>query len=900
MRLYHAFSLASANALLPIAVLFFAQGFFPHKPFLPGLAEYHGAHNRPPPEAPFNKVIFMVVDALRSDFVFSHGSGFKFIHQLVNEGAALPFTAHASSPTVTMPRVKALTTGSIPSFLDAILNLAEGDESSTLAHQDTWLAQMLAKQDSKLVMYGDDTWLKLFPGMFSRADGTTSFFVSDFTEVDNNVTRHISHEMGQNDWNAMIMHYLGLDHIGHKAGPKSPNMLPKQSEMDGIVQQIYTAMEKNTHLQSALMIVCGDHGMNDAGNHGGSSPGETSTGLVFISPKFAQITNGSSCPTDPNHSYEFYHSIEQSDIVPTLAGLLGFPVPKNNLGVFIPDMLEFWENDSDKVWLLLENARQILHLIEATGSSPSFERRPSKPSCPDSSTDLQQLGRDWQEISELLEASSRDSSSDNGKLLSALAKFTKRGQRFLSGAASNYDMFKITLGMILALGSVSLALMACFPVMRKPTTSVFVFLGTTVAYSVMMFASSYVEEEHHFWYWAASAWLVYVSRKTSRKLNTTTRNPSANFVPIIAGLRIARRWNQTGQKFAGEPDIARTFLPKHTELLWVLAIATYVNIIYRHSRRRRRQLSAFPAEPYLTITLGYLALWFKAAYTVAEAPELLWGLPHFVPDLLANTPLLLLARTVFLGILVSLVVGWKCSPSQSAAAAHDFPDVFHDLLSLFLLTQSRVTNVPLFLIFDKQLHFLRSAHLSALDITITSILFQHVSFFALGNSNSISSIDLSNAYNGVGGYNVGLVGFLTFVSNWAGPLWWTSATVLLLLQHDSTRRDESQVKVSSPPPPSETSEPDRIHPTASKPRNSSLVNHLLCLTLFTTTTTLFVMAACTALRTHLFIWTVFSPKYLFTMAWTIGQHLAVNVLFGTLLFWCGDVTGLAGGECART
>ena len=163
----------------------------------------------------------------------------------------------------------------------------------------------------------------------------------------------------------MIMHYLGLDHIGHKAGPKrwdfqvyldgqgaeylisgsnSPNMLPKQSEMDGIVQQIYTAMEKNTHLQSALMIVCGDHGMNDAGNHGGSSPGETSTGLVFISPKFAQITNGSSCPTDPNHSYEFYHSIEQSDIVPTLAGLLGFPVPKNNLGVFIPDMLEFWEN----------------------------------------------------------------------------------------------------------------------------------------------------------------------------------------------------------------------------------------------------------------------------------------------------------------------------------------------------------------------------------------------------------------------------------------------------------------------------------------------------------------------------------------------------------------------------
>jgi ethanolaminephosphotransferase len=38
--------------------------------------------------------------------------------------------------------------------------------------------------------------------------------------VDNNVTRHVPEELGNNDWNAMILHYLGLDHIGHKAGPK--------------------------------------------------------------------------------------------------------------------------------------------------------------------------------------------------------------------------------------------------------------------------------------------------------------------------------------------------------------------------------------------------------------------------------------------------------------------------------------------------------------------------------------------------------------------------------------------------------------------------------------------------------------------------------------------------------
>lgn len=77
-----------------------------------------------------------------------------------------------------MPRVKAITTGSIPSFLDVILNFAESDTTSTLATQDTWLAQLKAKQNGKLVMHGDDTWLKLFPDFFERADGTSSFFVS--------------------------------------------------------------------------------------------------------------------------------------------------------------------------------------------------------------------------------------------------------------------------------------------------------------------------------------------------------------------------------------------------------------------------------------------------------------------------------------------------------------------------------------------------------------------------------------------------------------------------------------------------------------------------------------------------------------------------------------------------
>lgn len=57
--------LTVANLLILIAILTFASGFFPYKPFLPGTATFEDVGVDQVPEAPFNKVVFMVVDALR-------------------------------------------------------------------------------------------------------------------------------------------------------------------------------------------------------------------------------------------------------------------------------------------------------------------------------------------------------------------------------------------------------------------------------------------------------------------------------------------------------------------------------------------------------------------------------------------------------------------------------------------------------------------------------------------------------------------------------------------------------------------------------------------------------------------------------------------------------------------
>ncbi len=45
------------------------------------------------------------------------------------------------------------------------------------------LTDASSRQDALLLW--DDTWMRLFPGHFTEADGTTSFFVTDYTEVCN-------------------------------------------------------------------------------------------------------------------------------------------------------------------------------------------------------------------------------------------------------------------------------------------------------------------------------------------------------------------------------------------------------------------------------------------------------------------------------------------------------------------------------------------------------------------------------------------------------------------------------------------------------------------------------------------------------------------------------------------
>ncbi|KAJ5663738.1 GPI ethanolamine phosphate transferase 2 [Penicillium longicatenatum] len=848
-----------ANLLVPLGILTFSTGFFPYKPLLPGLAIFDETDFDVSPV--FDKVIFMVVDALRSDFVYSNDSEFLFTQSLIRAGAVLPFTAHASSPTVTMPRLKAMTTGSVPSFLDVILNIAESDTTSTLAYQDTWLAQLRARGD-RLVMYGDDTWLKLFPGMFERSDGTTSFFVSDFVEVDQNVTRHVPTELAESDWSALVMHYLGLDHIGHKAGPRSPFMASKQQEMDAVVKNIYTAMQQEPHLQSTLFVLCGDHGMNDAGNHGGSSVGETSPALLFLSPKFEAMGHTLESPVEASDDFQYYRSVEQADITPTLAGLLGLPIPLNSLGVFIPEFLILWESgtyllhgggkladhaeydfspESQKLDILHRNARQLLNTVKATFPGISFDPEDIASSCSHGAVSgIEGAQCAWSQIHQL----SRVPLGENAfaVLGPALQRFSRNAQGVMSSTASDYNVSRLGLGLLIT----GVAALIVFPAVYQDcaqsayTGGFLAFL--VVGYGGMMFASSYVEEEQQFWYWICSGWIFYLHIRSTRSPRThrgAFNWSSIATLGLIVSQRILRRWNQTGQKFTAEPDIARNFLPRHPLCLWALVILTYVDA-------GRGLFLSLPTRflRVAVLVLPALAFMFKLSFVANDSPELLAdSFLSWTEKSLDIMPLVLQARLVFGGVVCCILVAIATSSRSKTAPASN--KLAHEALNLFLMTQSRATNIPAFLVFRIQALILTPMNLSGVEVTVVTLMMQYMTFFAFGGSNAISSVDLSSAYNGVGSYSVFMVGLLTFVGNWAGPIWWVSMGHLL----------RSQKTIGS-------------H------------NPAALLTFHTAMSLVSVMAACTALRTHLFIWTVFSPKYLYSIAWATVNHVLVNLLGG--------------------
>lgn len=123
---------------------------------------------------------------------------------------------------------------------------------------------------------------------------------------------------------------------------------------------------------------------------------------------------------------------------------------------------------------------------------------------------------------------------------------------------------------------------------------------------------------------------------------------------LLVFVRILRRWNQTGQKFVGSPDIVHSDFLRNPIILWLIIGLTYALPVYSLKQHLCRYL---PPEVgilgiFLAVALGSTGLLFKLSFTARDAPELVLATKSAMAGL-EGLSLVKLARAVFFGIFVS-------------------------------------------------------------------------------------------------------------------------------------------------------------------------------------------------------------------------------------------------------
>jgi ethanolaminephosphotransferase len=651
--------------------------------------------------------------------------------------------------------------------------------------------------------------------------------------------------------------------------------------------------------------------MNEAGNHGGSDPGETEATLLFASPKFRTMSTRKEyeCPALAHEgtSYNFYDQVEQQDLVPTLSGLMGLPIPRNSVGKVTGELRGVWQNDESYVDLLEQNAQQLWTLVDAVlGHEVPRNENATHLSCIDNINTVDRLTCLLKFAEQQTKRSRQTEQWDDAKV--AYEEFLTQAQQALIDGNRSFS----TLCMVAGISTCALALVMCLYSIGAswPSgTTAIIFASAAACYGITLSGSTSGKSEQSFWYLSSPVWILFLTtRAKSRFENELVRSRIIRAcVESLAFHCIAVCWTRLG------PVLGHAVYSQHTTLKWSTLLVAYswnsISIVQHTFGRLMTRGTAVS----LTIALVTSAFIFKVSCEQEHAHNT--TLPFTVDRTsLFRTVLVLTA----LATLVVCILGARGNPLSDIRLAgrnSTLSERLHHLLTLFLITQSRAENVPLFLVLEHQriaLEILlqpgapahpnatpqrctKSRDAFAIEVATSVLILSHTSFFCFGGSNSISSIDLSNAYNGISQYNVATVGVLLFSSNWSGPIWWCSAACDLV-PRDHPLPVQQQVASSGGHHQSDDGTQRRPrgnekHDEPTEDRSSvPWLTYLSALSAFMASGVLVVMVLCTVRREDPTVWKIWGSKYLYSVFWVLEWHLIVSLGLSSILRALGSLS----------
>uniref|UniRef100_A0A0A9XX54 GPI ethanolamine phosphate transferase 2 n=2 Tax=Lygus hesperus TaxID=30085 RepID=A0A0A9XX54_LYGHE len=826
-----------------VACAVFLNGFFPYKPplgvfstteDLPSSVGKNRLNGKQLYRRHYSKVVVMVIDAFRLDFI-TGSDRMPFLKELLEDGQSCMVSAKAEVPTVTLPRIKAIVTGTVPGFLDVIFNFG-----SSIMKDDNIIYQA-SKHGYNMVFYGDDTWLRLFPKAFKRFEGTSSFFVNDFYQVDINVTRNLNEELQRSDWDLMILHYLGLDHIGHVEGPYGPSVTAKLEEMDSIVRKIYHYFNKLKEANGGegLLVLTGDHGMKNSGGHGGSSYEEVTVPVVFI---------------NSNCSSEFGdQAIQQGDLAPILSALLGIPIPAGSSGIINPKRL-VGLNPSESLYVVYYNALRMKNFLLSSASrevEDDFNNGVFHYSSwieENHSHNWNQAAQSFIRVQEKIAASIERSNKTN--ILSLVSSITLLFQALvlLFTEQSNYsDAWTSTKLIACVVGlfciaswltnfsglAVILLVLFNLRILMKSNllTGIFYradrfFCSLIILHPLSYLSTSFVEEEHFYWYFTFATLLAYTMFKD--------KNNRKSLLPLLFLQRLLRNLNQTGDKWANLPDLGDWFsLPENKLYITYFYFIGLVFGMFANWKCSWQNDTIITSEVILIIAQGVTTYLYNTAigrvsvFYDYDKSSGLWEVQCFW--------ILTAIRTFMAVIQFRRVKTYTTNVPTSIRILSIMIQLHLSVIGL-LMKPHNVIIGPSMVLFS---YVLGSKVKEQWQLEVLHYWMGMCFFFLMGNSNNIASIDVTVGFIGLEQFNILWAGLFIILHTYAFPI-----LAYLLLTKELLNRKNMK-------------------------GSSSLDGYATTHLLLNGLPLLVFMILIIVQREHLFIWTVFSPKLLYLMCQTV-------------------------------
>lgn len=233
---------------------------------------------------------------------------------------------------------------------------------------------------------GDITWPQLFPGSFNISKPFPCFNVKDLHTVDDGIWEHLIPVIKEpHAWDVLIAHFLGVDHAGHTYGVASQEMGAKLQQLDEYVATVAETLAHGAHpggpFEDTLLLVVGDHGQTLGGDHGGGSPEEVDSVLVALDVATwrhqgmkRQPSSMTPTPSTSGSREGSVPAVTQIDVVPTLAVMMGVPLPYGNLGMVAPHLLALAarcgaQSKATLAAALKENVEQVVSYLHAYSQS---------------------------------------------------------------------------------------------------------------------------------------------------------------------------------------------------------------------------------------------------------------------------------------------------------------------------------------------------------------------------------------------------------------------------------------------------------------------------------------------------------------------------------------------------